>query len=314
MYRYVWRRALETVVLLFLVSAIIFCVIRLVPGDPAAMQMGTEATPEGLARLRHAMGLDRPIYVQYARWLEAVARGDLGVSWLSKQPALALIQHRVPATLLLTAGAALVGVAVAVPLGLLGGSHPGSIVDGVTSTFALLGVALPSFWLGLMLLLGFAMGLRWFPPSGYVPPGVDPGDALRHVTLPAVTLGIGLAAPLARFLRAGMMEALRQDYIRTALAKGVAGTRVVLRHALKNALLSVITAFALLFGGLLGGAIITESVFNWPGVGTLLLNAIEQRDYGVVQGVVLYVTLAFVVANFAADIVYTLLDPRIRYE
>lgn len=314
MYRYIGRRALQTVVLLFLVSAIVFAVIRLVPGDPAAMQMGTEATPQGLARLRHEMGLDRPIYVQYARWLRDVARGDFGVSWLSKQPALSLIQRRFPATLLLTVDAALVGVAIAVPLGILGGSRPGSVVDGITSTFALLGVALPSFWLGLMLLLAFAMGLHWFPPSGYVPLTVDAGDALRHAALPAVTLGIGLAAPLARFLRAGLLDALRQDYIRTAFAKGVTATRVVLRHALKNALLSVITAFALLFGGLLGGAIITESVFNWPGVGTLLLNAIEQRDYGVVQGVVLYVTVVFVIANFAADVVYTLLDPRIRYE
>lgn len=314
MSRYVGRRALQTVVLLFLVSMMIFAVIRLVPGDPAAMQMGTEATPAGLAQLRHEMGLDRPIYVQYATWLRDVARGNFGISWVSKQSALSLIQRRLPATVLLAVDATIIGIVIAAPLGILGGSRPGSMIDGVTSVFALLGVAMPSFWLGFMLLLTFALWLPWLPPSGYVPFAVSPGDALRHVALPGLTLGVALAAPLARFLRAGMLDALAQDYIRTALAKGLSTTRIVLRHALRNALLSVVTAFALLFGGLLGGAIITESVFNWPGIGTLLLTAIQQRDYGVVQGVVLYVTTAFVLANFAADVVYTLLDPRIRYE
>lgn len=314
MRRYVLRRLAQTVVLLFLVSAIVFAVIRFVPGDPASLLLGFEATPEGLARLRHEMGLDRPIVVQYASWLHDVVRGDFGISWQSKHPALTLIQRRVPATLWLTTCAVLVGVAIAMPLGILGGSRPRTLSDGLATTFSLLGIAVPSFWLGLMLLLMFAVWLRWLPPSGYVPVSENPVESLRHVALPALTLGVGLAAPLARFLRAGMLEVMGQDYIRTAVAKGLHQKAIVLRHALRNALLSVVTVFALLFGSLLGGAIITESVFNWPGIGTLFLRAVQQRDYGVVQGIVLYITLIFTTANFAADILYAFIDPRIRYE
>ncbi len=301
------------VFVLFFVSLIIFTVVRLVPGDAATVLMGTEATAEGLARLRKDMGLDQPIHVQYIAWLREVTRGNFGVSWQSKQPALFLIQRRFPATILLTASAILIGLTLTLPLGILAGTRPYSKVDNAATTFSLFGIAMPSFWLGLMLLLLFSVTLEWLPPSGYVPLNEDPLDALGHVLLPAFTLGVGLAAPLTRFLRSGMLDVMSQDYIRTARAKGLQNRAVILGHALKNALLSVITILGLQLGSLLGGAIITESVFNWPGIGTLLLLAIQQRDYGVVQGVVLFVTLIYMTMNLLVDIMYAFLDPRIRY-
>jgi peptide/nickel transport system permease protein len=313
MQRYIVRRLLQMGFVLFFVSIIIFVVIRLVPGDAASAQMGTEATKEGLERLRHDMGLDQPIYVQYFAWLREITRGNFGISWQSKQPALYLIQRRFPATVFLTTSALFIGLILTLPLGILAGTRPYSKIDNAATTFSLFGIAMPSFWLGLMLLLFFAVTLEWLPPSGYVPLNEDIGDALSHVLLPAVTLGVGLAAPLTRFLRSGMLDVMNQDYIRTARAKGLRGRAVITGHALKNALLSVVTVLGLQIGGLLGGAIVTESVFNWPGIGTLLLLSIQQRDYGVVQGVVLFVTLIFMSINLLVDILYAFLDPRIRY-
>ncbi|MSP12059.1 MAG: ABC transporter permease [Chloroflexi bacterium] len=313
MQRYIIRRFIEMVFVLFLVSVIVFTVLRLVPGDAASVLMGIEATDAGLAQLRHEMGLDQPIYVQYVFWVREVLKGNFGISWQSKRPALFLIQRRFPATVLLTLSATLIGLLLTIPLGILAGIRPFSAIDTFATTFALLGIAMPGFWLGLMLLLTFAVWLQWLPPSGYVPPQDNLGDALRHVLLPAFTLGIGLAAPLTRFLRSGMLDVMNQDYIRTARAKGLRTPTVILGHALKNALLSVVTVMGLLFGSMLGGAIITESVFNWPGIGTLLLLAIQQRDYGVVQGVVLFVTLIFMIVNLGVDILYAFLDPRIRF-
>ena len=299
---------------LLIVSVIIFVMIRVIPGDAANVQLGIEGTPEGLAQLRREMGLDQPIPVQYVYWVRGVVRGDFGISWQSKRPALFLIQRRFPATLLLTLSATLIGLALTIPLGILAGTRPNTPIDNLATTFSLLGIATPGFWLGLMLLLLFAVTLRWLPPAGYVPLEEDPAEAIRHVILPAFTLGVGLAAPLTRFLRSGMLDVMGQDYVRTARAKGLRNLAVILRHALKNALLSVVTVFGLLFGSMLGGAIITESVFNWPGVGTLLLLAIQQRDYGVIQGVILFVTLIFMAVNLVVDISYAFLDPRIRYD
>jgi peptide/nickel transport system permease protein len=286
--------------------------MRLVPGDPANVILGLDATPEALAQIREEMGLDKPIVVQYGIWLRDVARGDLGVSWKSKQPVTHLIWRRFPATLLLTFGATLIGLAIAVPLGILSGVRPHSAFDTAATGFSLLGVAIPGFWLGLMLLLLFSVKFHWLPPSGYTRVSDDPVDALKHLALPAITLGTGMAAPLARFVRSGMLDVLGTDYIRTARAKGLPEWLVVVRHALRNGMLSVVTVFGLEFGSLLGGAIVTESVFNWPGIGTLMLTGIKHRDYAMVQGTVLFVSVVFIVVNLLVDLTYGYLDPRIR--
>ncbi|MCB0084713.1 MAG: ABC transporter permease, partial [Caldilineaceae bacterium] len=243
-----------------------------------------------------------------------VSRGDFGTSWRSHQSALSLIQRRFPATIWLTVSAIVIGLLISVPLGILSGVRPHSIAAHIATFFSLVGIAMPSFWLGLMLLLTFGVTLRWLPPSGYISPLVDPVMGVKFLLMPALTLGIALAAPLTRFIRSGMLDVMNADYIRTAHAKGLTDQLVILRHALKNAMLSVVTIFGVLLGSLLGGSIITESVFNWPGIGTLLLQAIQQRDYGIVQGVVLFISLIFMTVNLLVDITYAYLDPRIRFQ
>ncbi|SRR6266508_756207 len=311
---YLIRRLLQTVVVLLFVSVAVFVIIRLVPGDPAVVMLGQEAPPGAADQVRHELGLDQPIPVQYAYWLREVARGNFGVSWRSKQPALSLIARRVPATVTLTVAATVVALAIALPLGILSGTRPYSWLDNLCTIFSLFGVAMPSFWLGLMLILLFSVALGWLPPTGWVPFDEDPTESFKYLVMPAVTLGVGFAAPLTRFLRSGMLDVMGLDYMRTARAKGLPGQLLVLRHALKNALLPVTTVFGLFFGGLLGGAVLTESVFSWPGLGRLLVDSIEVRDYGVVQGVVLFVTLMFALVNLVVDLSYAYLDPRIRFE
>ncbi|MBI1296533.1 ABC transporter permease subunit [bacterium] len=313
MQAYVLRRLLQMILVLLLFSMVVFTVLRMVPGDPVTVQLGLEASPEAYDELRAAMGLDQPIYIQYGRWLGDVLQGDFGISWRSQQSATSLILRRFPATLWLTGASLLIGLLISVPLGIYAGVRPHSWLAHVSSVFALMGIALPSFWLGLMLLLFFSVTLRWLPPAGYTSPLVDPVMGMKQLAMPAFTLGVGLAAPLTRFIRSGMLDVMNADYIRTARAKGLAPSRVVLGHALKNALLAVVTVFGVLVGSLLGGSIITESVFNWPGIGTLLLQGIQQRDYGVVQGVVLFISLIYMTVNLVVDLTYAYLDPRIHY-
>jgi len=310
---YLVNRIVQFVLVLFFLSVIVFTIVRLIPGDPAAVMLGTEATPQVLAQIRQEMGLDQPIPVQYVKWLENVLAGNFGTSWVSKQPALKLILGALPVTLQLVAAAFLVALVIAFPAGIFSAIRPRSWIDQGSTTFALLGISLPSFWLGIMLILLFSLELRWLPPSGYLSVRADPLGALRTSLLPAVTLGVALAAPLTRFLRSGMLDVLGLDYVRTARAKGLSEQRVVGRHALKNALLSVVTILGLQLGTLLGGSIVIEQVFGWPGIGRLSLAAIQQRDYGVVQGIVLFVAALFVLINFAVDLLYLYLDPRIRY-
>ena len=310
---YLVNRIVQFVLVLFFLSVIVFTIVRLIPGDPAAVMLGTEATPQVLAQIRQEMGLDQPIPVQYVKWLENVLAGNFGTSWVSKQPALKLILGALPVTLQLVAAAFLVALVIAFPAGIFSAIRPRSWIDQGSTTFALLGISLPSFWLGIMLILLFSLELRWLPPSGYLSVTADPLGALRTSLLPAVTLGVALAAPLTRFLRSGMLDVLGLDYVRTARAKGLSEQRVVGRHALKNALLSVVTILGLQLGTLLGGSIVIEQVFGWPGIGRLSLAAIQQRDYGVVQGIVLFVAALFVLINFAVDLLYLYLDPRIRY-
>lgn len=314
MQQYILRRLFQMLFVLLLFSMVVFTILRLVPGDPVAAQLGLEASEEAYTQLRTELGLDQPIYIQYIRWLQDVARGDFGESWRSHQSAISLIARRFPATLWLTGMSILIGLIISLPLGIYSGVRPNSWLSHLASVFALLGIALPSFWLGLMLLLLFAVNLRWLPPAGFTSPFDDPVMGFKQLLMPSFTLGVGLAAPLTRFLRSGMLDVMNADYVRTARAKGLRDYRVITRHALKNALLAVVTIFGVLVGNLLGGSIITESVFNWPGIGTLLLQAIQQRDYGIVQGVVLFISIVFMVINLLVDLTYAYLDPRIHYQ
>jgi peptide/nickel transport system permease protein len=314
MHRYLAERLVQLVAVLFFLSVLVFTIVRLIPGDPAAVMLGTEATPQAIAQIRREMGLDVPIPLQYLKWLQNVLRGNFGTSWVSKKPALELILGALPVTLHLVGAAFLIALVIALPAGIFAALRPRSWLDSGSTTFALVGISMPSFWLGIMLVLLFALYLRWLPPSGYLPFSADPVSAVRATLLPAVTLGVALAAPLTRFLRSGMLDVLALDYVRTARAKGVPERGVIARHALKNALLSVVTVLGLQLGALLGGSIVIEQVFGWPGIGRLSLAAIQQRDYGVVQGVVLFVSTGFVLVNFLVDLVYLWLDPRIRYQ
>jgi peptide/nickel transport system permease protein len=311
--RYVLLRLLHLLPVLFLASVAVWLMLYLVPGDPAVTLLGPDATPEQLVRAREIMGLDRPLAVQYALWLGRVARGDLGVSYLSGLPVAALLARRIPVTLQLTAAAFLVAVAVGAPLGLVAAVRPRSWIARAVSGYNALAMAVPTFWLGILLVLGFALHLRWLPASGFVPAWEEPARALRFLLLPAVTLGAHISAVLARFVRAALLETLFQDYVRTARAKGLGERPVVGRHALRNALIPVVTVVGLQFGAFMGGAVITEAIFDYPGLGRLLLQAILQRDYTVVQGAILFVVAAFAVINLLTDLVYALLDPRIRY-
>ncbi|HTX53566.1 MAG TPA: ABC transporter permease, partial [Candidatus Baltobacteraceae bacterium] len=272
---YLINRLVQFVAVLAFLSIIVFTIIRLIPGDPAAVMLGTEATPEVLAQIRHEMGLDQPIPVQYLKWLQNVAAGNFGTSWVSKKPALQLILGALPVTLQLVGCSFFIALLIAFPAGLFSALRPRSWVDQGSTTFALLGISLPSFWLGIMLILLFSLQFRWLPPSGYVAFTTDPAAALKASLLPSVTLGVALAAPLTRFIRSGMLDVLGLDYIRTARAKGVAEGRVIAHHALRNALLSVVTVLGLQLGGLLGGSIVIEQVFGWPGIGRLSLAAIQ---------------------------------------
>lgn len=313
MKEYLLRRIVQLPLVLVLLSIIVFTMVRLIPGDPAAVRLGTDATPEGIALIREEMGLDEPLPVQYGLWLKGVSTGDFGTSWVSKQSALHLIRTKFPATLMLAVAALLIALVIAIPAGVISGAKPHSWVDNVFTTLALVGVAMPTFWFGIMLILVVAVQLGWLPPSGYVPLSDDPVESMKRLAMPAFTLGVALAAPLSRFMRSGMLDVLNADYIRVARAKGLAERTVILRHAVRNALLSVITVLGLQFGGLIGGTIIIEQVFGWPGIGLLTLTAINQRDYGIVQGVVLFVAVAFVLINLLVDIIYVYIDPRIRY-
>jgi peptide/nickel transport system permease protein len=314
MQRYIARRIIQMAIVIFFFSMLVFAIIRLIPGDPSTMMFPIdEMTPEAVAQVRREMGLDKPIPVQYLAWLREIARGNFGVSWRSRQPALTMIAERLPATLALAGAAILIATLVTVPLGIASGIRPHSWIDNLATAFSLMGIAMPSFWLGLMLILLFAVNWRVLPASGYTPLSEDFAEGLRRLIMPALTLGVSYAAPLTRFLRTGLLDVMSADYIRTARSKGLRERRVVLRHALKNALLTVVTVLGMQIGALIGGAIVTESVFAWPGIGRLLLDAIVKRDYGVLQAVILFVCAAYMVINLLVDILYAYLDPRIRY-
>jgi ABC-type dipeptide/oligopeptide/nickel transport system permease component len=286
------------------VCTLVFLLIHLVPGDPVEAMLGESAQPADRAALRHALGLDRPLAEQYVTYLEKLARLDLGESLHYQRPVRQLLGERIPATLELTAAALALALAFAVPLGVLAARHRGGPLDSTAMGFSLLGISMPNFWLGPVLILVFSLWLGLAPVSGR--------EGLASLVLPAVTLGTGLAAVLARMVRSSVLEVLAEDYIRTARAKGLSERAVLRRHALRNAWLPVLTLVGLQLGGLLGGAVITETVFAWPGVGSLLVEAIQSRDYAVVQACVLLISLAYLLVNALTDLLYRWADPRIR--
>ncbi len=307
-------RVLQMVPVLLLVSMISFALLFLLPGDPALLILGDQqaSNRQAYEALRTELGLDRPVPIQYLNWLGKTLRGDLGRSTRDRQPVLAGIRDRLPVTLQLAALALTLALVLALPAGIISAVRPNSWWDRVFSVLALTGVAIPNFWLGILLIYGLAIFAKVLPPSGYVRFADDPGQNLRHLVLPAITLGLGLAAVLMRQTRSSLLEVLQQDYIVTARAKGLAARHVVLRHALKNALIPVITIIGLQIGLLFGGAVLTESIFSIPGVGRWSVDSILQRDFPVVQAVCLILALGVLSANLLTDLVYAVIDPRIR--
>lgn len=301
------------VLVLFGISVVVFLMLKLTPGDPAATLLGVQATPEELARVRRAMGLDQPWVVQYGIWLRDLLGGNLGVSYINRKPVAELITTRFPVTLELTLVAMLLAAAIGIPAGIVSASRRYSGLDYSITSFALFGVSMPSFWFGILLILLFSLYLRWLPSSGYVPIATGAWEHLKHVFLPALSLGLFLSGSLARFTRSSMVDVLAQEFIRTGRAKGLSERVVIYRHALRNALIPTVTVLGLQFGFLMGGAVIIEQVFAYPGVGWLVLIAVSQRDYPVVQGVVLLIAAVFALSNLLVDVAYTWLDPRIRY-
>ncbi|MEZ4712322.1 MAG: ABC transporter permease [Caldilineaceae bacterium] len=312
---YILRRLVALIPVLLGISVLVFLLLQLVPGDPALALLGPMAKAEDLDKLRTALGLDQPLPVQYARWLGNVLQGDLGRSIQQRSPVLDILLERYANTLVLTVAATLVSLLIGVPAGIISATRQYSVFDRISMLLALFGNSMPAFWLGLMAILVFSLRLRWFPAAGMWPITGDHtlGALLQHLTLPAVTLGIAAAAVTARITRSSVLEVIRQDYVRTAHAKGLSENKVVRRHVLRNALLPVLTVVGVQFGFLLGSAVITETVFSWPGLGLALYNAISVRDFPVVQGGVLMVATSFVLINLVVDLAYAWVDPRIRY-
>jgi len=313
---YVARRILLALPVLVGVSLLVFGVMRLAPGDPAAIMLGAQATAEDVARLRRDLGLDRPVAVQYLQWMGRVLQGDLGRSIPLGREVLPEVLLRFKATVLLTGGALLIAVALGLAAGIVSATRQYSWLDKLSMAIAVTGVSLPVFWTGIMLILVFALSLRWFPSAGMVSPygGGGGADLLWHLALPAVTLGTASAAAVARLTRSSVLEIIRQDYVRAARAKGLTERAVIARHVLKNALNPILTVVGVQVGYLLGGAILTETVFSWPGLGSMMVRAIQARDYPLVQGGVLLIATTFVVVNLIVDLLYAVFDPRIRYE
>lgn len=303
---YIRRRLLQSIGVVWGVSILVFFLLRLAPGDPVSLLLAETASEEQMEAVREKWGLNEPIPVQYMVFLGRALQGDLGDSLFFQQPAIEVLLERMPATLQLSAVALLFSLSVAIPIGMLSALKRDTIWDYLGTGLAMLGQAIPPYWLGIMLILIFSVGLGWFPTSGR--------GTIWHLILPAITLGSVLMALITRLVRSGMLDVLGEDYIRTARAKGLQERRVIVRHALRNILIPLVTVVGLQLGALFGGAVITESIFAWPGVGRLALQAINARDYPMVQASVLFISVVYVFLNLAVDIIYVYLDPRIRYE
>ena len=306
MRNYILRRLLLTIPVILGVSTLVFLFIHLIPGDPIQVMLGESAKPADVQALRRALGLDRPLSDQYLTFLKGLVTGNLGTSIHTGQPILATIVKRLPATLELTLSSMGVALLLAIPLGVISASKQYSLLDNGSMFFALLGISMPNFWLGPLLIILFSVNLGWLPVSGR--------GGLTHLILPAITLGTALAAKLTRMTRSSVLEILHEDYITTARSKGLREGFVIFKHALRNALIPVITVIGIQFGALLSGALITETIFAWPGIGRLTITAIQKRDYPLVQGCVLLIAFGYVFANLFTDLAYAWADPRIRFE
>jgi peptide/nickel transport system permease protein len=311
---YVLRRLAQMLPVLLLASLGVWAMVYAVPGGPEGMILGENATPQQVAALRAQLGLDRPIAAQYWLWLSGAVTGDMGRSIFSHQPVASLIAERLPATFQLGIAAILVGLLLGMPVAIASALRPGGWLDRALSGWSALALGVPTFWLGILLILLFAVELRWLPSaSAHVPFLSDPVAALRNIALPAITLGTYVSGIFARFLRASLLAELSADYVRTARAKGLAERDVVGRHALANALLPFVTVVGLMTANFIGGAVVTEAVFTYPGLGRLLVQAISTRDYPLIQGCILVVMLIYMVTNIVVDVVYAWIDPRIEY-
>jgi len=306
---YIIRRIIMTLPILIGVATIVFILMFIVPGDPARMLMGQHGDEETLASIRREMGLDQPLYIQYGRYIGRLARGDLGTSYRQKRPVARIIRERFPATLKLAVASMIIAIVAGVSAGIVAAAFRNTVLDWLVMVFSLTGISMPVFWLGMMLILVLASGLGWFPVGGYG----RSGD-LRHIVLPALSLAAISTGYIARMMRSSMLEVIGKDYIRTARAKGLSRKAVILRHALKNAFIPVITIIGINFASLLGGAVATETVFAWPGLGRAAVDAIRMRDLPMVEGCVLFLAVIFVAANLVVDLSYAWLDPRIRLE
>jgi peptide/nickel transport system permease protein len=312
MLQLIGRRLIQLVPTVLIVSMLIFGLQQLLPGDPALVMAGEERDPQVIEQIRQQYRLDQPIPVQYLAWLKGVATGDLGESMRLKEPVARLVAQKLPVTLQLATMAMIIAMLIGVPAGVVSAVKKDSVWDYAANALSLWGISTPNFWLGIMLIFLFAVQLGWLPASGYVSPFVDPVQSLKTTILPAFVLGNSIAGVLMRHTRAAMLQALNSDYVRTARAKGLFERRVVIGHAMRNALTPVITLGALEFGTLLSGAVLTEQIFTIPGFGKLIVDAVFNRDYAVVQGVVLVTSATYILLNLLADIGYILVNPRLR--
>lgn len=331
MLRYLLGRIIATIPVVVLISLLVFLLIHAAPGDPADLLLSDEASAADIADARRRWGLDQPIYVQYLRFLANIASGDLGTSFKYSDPVIGLIGERLPATIELAIASLLIAIFIGIPLGVWAGAKPNSWADNLGSVFGFFGISMPSFWLGIMLILIVSGYFNWLPSSGRSTYGVGHGsdfyviqslftgnmktawDGIKYIIMPAIALGTGMMGLVMRVTRSSVLEIMSEDYVRTARAKGLGERPVLWRHVLRNALVPVITVVGLELGTLLSGSIIVETVFAWPGSGSLLIAAIQSRDYPLITGTVLTYTIAFVVINFAIDMLYALIDPRIRF-
>jgi len=333
MLRYLLGRIIATIPVVVLISLLVFLLIHAAPGDPADLLLSEEASPADIADARRRWGLDQPIYIQYLHFLTNIAAGDLGMSFRYADPVIGLIGQRLPATIELAIASLLIAIIIGVPLGVWAGAKPNSWADNLGSVFGFFGISMPSFWLGIMLILIISGYFNWLPSSGRSTYGVAQGletgfyishsllsgnikvawDGIKYIIMPAIALGTGMMGLVMRVTRSSVLEIMSEDYVRTARAKGLDESTVLWRHVLRNALVPVITVVGLELGTLLSGSIIVETVFAWPGSGSLLISAIQSRDYPLITGTVLTYTIAFVAINFVIDILYALIDPRIRF-
>lgn len=314
MIAYILRRFLQLLPVLLIASTGIWAMIYAVPGDPVATMVGENATPELIAEVTTRLGLDKPVHEQYWSWLTHALQGDFGLSIQNREPVLDLIVQRIPATIQLALAATVVGLLLGVPVAVVSALKPGGWLDRMLSGWSALALGVPTFWLGILLILLFAVKLRWLPSaSGYVSIFESPWEALRNIVLPAVTLGVYVSGIFARFLRASLLGELKADYVRTARSKGLPERDVIGRHVMRNALLPFVTIVGLMMATFIGGTVVTEAVFTYPGLGRLLIQAISTRDYPLIQGSILFILVVFVLINLAVDVLYAYIDPRIDY-